>query len=253
MPDLRGKGVILTRAADQSAELAAQIESANGRCFLFPSLEIAAAPSEQVQGSLDALPDADINLFVSPNAVRYGLPYCNSGRVGAIGPATAAAIRAAGRDVDIVPDGGYDSEHLLMSDALADIEGQQIRIYRGQRGRELLGSTLAHRGAQVDYVSVYSRRCPDRDPSAVDNLIDDWNAGNVHAWVVMSVETLDNFLGLIGDAGTALAARTPLVSPAARVINEAADRLPGVFATLSDGTSPEELLDAIDAVMVYDD
>ena len=128
-----------------------------------------------------------------------------------------------------------------------------MRIVRGQSGRELLGATLAHRGANVDYLSVYARRRPAPDAKTITALLDAWSADQIHAWVIMSVETLTNFLELVGDAGAELARRTPLVSPASRVINEAGERLPGVFAAVADGTSPEALLDTIDSMMIYDD
>ena len=253
MPDLRGKGVLITRPAEQSRELVEAVEGAGGRAFVFPALEIVGCEQSDIDLSLESMRPPDVTLFVSPNAVRFGIRYAGRGRIGAIGPATAAAIEVAGRNVDIRPDGGYDSEHLLMSGALSDVDGKTIRIVRGQSGRELLGATLAHRGANVEYLSVYSRRCPDADAEQIATLLDAWSNDEIHAWVIMSVETLTNFLELVGDSGAELARRTPLVSPATRVINEAYERLPGVFAAVADGTSPDALLETIDAMMTYDD
>lgn len=253
MPELRGRGVLITRPEEQSRELVDIVESAGGRAIVFPALEIVGRDSADIDASLESMQAPDITLFVSPNAVRFGIDHCCGSRIGAIGPATAAAIESAGRSVDIRPDGGYDSEHLLMSDALSDVDGKTIRIVRGQSGRELLGATLEHRGAEVEYLSVYARRCPAPDSARVDALLETWSNDEIHAWVIMSVETLTNFLELVGDRGAELARRTPLVSPAARVINEANERLPGVFAAVADGTSPEALLETIDAMMIYDD
>ena len=245
--------MLITRPEEQSRELVDAVEGAGGRAFVYPALDIVARDNAGIETDLESMQPPDITLFVSPNAVRFGIDYGGDGRIGAIGPATAAAIEAGGRSVDIDPEGGYDSEHLLMSDALADVDGKTIRIIRGQSGRELLGATLAHRGANVEYLSVYSRDCPAPDEEKTAALLEAWSGDEIHAWVVMSVETLANFLELVGPAGAELATRTPLVSPASRVINEAYERLPGVFAAVADGTAPDALLETIDAMMIYDD
>lgn len=251
MPELGGQGVIVTRPADQQAELVDCIRAANGEPLCLAALEIAPRDPAAIRQDAERLDAPDITLFVSPNAVRYGLDFAG-GNVGAIGPGTAAAIRARDIPVDIVPEAGFNSEHLLESDALRDIAGKTIRIIRGQTGRELLGATLAHRGGHVDYLSVYERRCPQHDRAEVDALLDRWASGKIAAWTIMSVETLDNFLTLIGEKGRDLAARTPLVTPAERVLKEAEERLPGVFVALSAGTSAQALVDAVDGVIVHE-
>ncbi len=251
MPDLRSRSVLVTRPAGQSRPLEDAIRDAGGVPVSLPALEISARDSGDIAAELDKLPAADISLFVSPNAVAFGIDYA-TGRVGAIGPGTANAIREQGRSVDIVPQGGFNSEHLLMHDAFADIDGKAIRIIRGQSGRELLGSTLAHRGARVDYLSVYERRCPTHPEDRINKVLDNWVQDGFAAWTILSVETLDNFLAIVGEKGATLAAATPLVTPAERVLKEAEERLPGVFVALSHGTSAEEIVDAVDAVMVPD-
>lgn len=250
MPDLDGQRVLITRTADQAQPLVDAIKAANGTTRIFSALEIRGLPDDAIATSISTLPPADIHLFVSPNAVRFGLAHCREGLVGAIGPGTANAIRAAGGRVDIVPVGGFASEQLLEADALKSIEGKTIRIIRGQSGRELLGSTLAHRGARVDYVQVYERRVPEYSPEDIAALIGNWQSEGFAAWVVMSKETLDNCLALIGDDGEALARSTPLISPASRVIMEAEQRLPGILAVESDGVTPDAIVDAIDGVIV---
>ncbi len=245
--------MLVTRPEAQSAEMVDAITAAGGNAFEFPALEVLADDSADIEAALAAMQSPDITLFVSPNAVRFGVGYAGDGKIGAIGPATAAALERAGLTVDIRPEGGYDSEHLLMSDALSDIDGKTIRIIRGQSGRELLGSTLAHRGANVEYLSVYARHRPTADEAKTKALLSAWQNDEIHAWIVMSVETLDNFLSLVGDPGAELATQTPLVSPAARVINVANERLPGVYAAVADGTSPDALLETIDSMMIYDD
>jgi uroporphyrinogen-III synthase len=250
VPDLDGQQVLITRTADQAAPLVDAVQAAHGRARIFPALDIRGLQSDAICATIDALPPADIHLFVSPNAVRFGLEHCRSGLIGAIGPGTANAIRAAGARVDIVPSGGFASEHLLDAKELKSIEGKSIRIVRGQSGRELLGSTLAHRGARVDYVQVYERSIPEHTAEDIAALIAAWRSDGFAAWLAMSKETLDNFLTLIGHEGEQLAQTTPLISPASRVIMEAEERLPGIFAVETDGVTPDAIVDAIDGVIV---
>ncbi len=249
MAELAGRGVLITRPVAQSEELVTAIEAAGGEAVCLPALEIAGLDDTSVREQLANLPDADITLFVSPNAARYGVEYAQ-GLVGSIGPGTAGTLRELGHRVDIIPEGGYNSEHLLMTPALGDIDGKTIRIVRGESGRELLGQTLAHRGARVDYLSVYTRRRPEHPQALLDDVLSRWKSGGIDAWTIMSVETLDNFLAMTGEDGAALAARTPLVTPAERVLKEAEERLPGVFVALSQGTAADDLVDAVDGVIV---
>lgn len=250
VPDLGGRKVLVTRPSDQASALVREIEKANGVAVVFPALEVEGLSEQEIATVTRDLLPADIQLFVSPNAVRYGLASCNSGLLGAIGPGTANAIRDEGLQVGIVPNGGYNSEHLLDTPELTDVAGKSIRIVRGQSGRELLGSTLTHRGANVDYVQVYTRRAPSYTDSEVQRLLTDLSSGDYAAWTIMSAETLDNLLMILGETGTLALRELPLVSPASRVIIEAEERLPGILAVESDGFGPDAIVDAVDGVIV---
>ena len=165
--------MLVTRPEHQAGELLAAIEAASGSATAFPVLEIVSTPANDLQRDVDALPPADIVIFVSANAVRAGFAAFADGaaKVAAVGPATARAIQAAGGTVDIVPDDGFDSGHLLATPALQAVEGQSITIVRGQSGRELLAETLKHRGADVHYLGAYrraTRRIPEQDIAKVD-------------------------------------------------------------------------------------
>jgi uroporphyrinogen-III synthase len=244
---LAGRGVLVTRAAHQAGELAAAIEDAGGRALRFPVLEIHGRDPEILRADRASLPAPDIVVYASPNAVEHGFdPEADADAlVAAIGPATAEALAARGRAVDIRPAAGYDSEHLLAEKALVDVRGKSIRIVRGDRGRELLATTLRERGARVDYFSVYRRvpaRHTDEELAALERA---WRAGQVHVVTVMSVESLDNLLtSLPAYCRDALPA-TPLVTPSERVIQTAAARIPAVRTLLAPGPLPVDVLSAV--------
>lgn len=242
---LAGVGVLVTRPSHQAAELSAAIEAAGGHTILFPAIEIAPRSPQDVEAEVAGLVDPDIVIFISSNAVEHGLAWSGNGAIAAVGPATAAAIEAAARIVDIRPASGYDSESLLEEPALNDIDGKTIRIVRGNSGRELLANTLRERGASVDYLPVYARRVPEYSDDDVAALTRRWRDGDIDIVTVMSVESLRNLVSLLPESCRALLAKTPLVTPASRVIKEAIDRLPGCPATLAAGPGADEMLRAM--------
>ena len=242
---LPGVGVLVTRPSHQATELTAAIEAAGGRSILFPAIEIEPRSPQDVAVEVAGLVDPDIVVFVSSNAVEHGLAWSGDGAVAAVGPATAAAIEAAARIVDIRPARGFDSESLLEEPAMNDVSGKTIRIVRGNGGRELLADTLRERGASVDYLQVYTRRIPEYSDDEVAALTRHWRGGDIDIVTVMSVESLHNLVSLLPESCHALLAKTPLVTPAARVIKEPIDRLPGCPATLAAGPGAEEMLRAI--------
>ncbi len=244
---LAGVGVLVTRPAAQAGELVSAIEAAGGRPIAFPVIEIAPRDPQRIQADLSGRDDPDIAIFVSRNAVEHGLAWSGDAAIAAVGPATAAAIEGAARVVDIRPASGFDSESLLEEPALKDVRGKTVRIIRGNGGRELLATTLRERGANVDYLEVYARRMPDYAEPRIEAIGRQLESGEIGAVVVMSVESFDNLLALLGESWRGALATTRLVTPASRVIKEIEDRLPGCPATLADGPGADDIVRAIAA------
>lgn len=232
---LSGVGVLVTRPEHQSAELKYAIEAAGGQAFLFPAISIEQRAIADIESDLMALRDPDIVIFVSVNAVRYGLESVRDGQttVAAIGPATAEALEDAGVNVDIIPDGGFDSEQLLATEQLSKFSGTSILIVRGTSGREFLSETLRDRGATVEYLSVYdrSRYEPARDD--LENLEKSWRDGRINAVMVMSVASLHGLLEILPAYCIGQLPETRLVAPSARVIQTGIEKIPGITAILS--------------------
>jgi uroporphyrinogen-III synthase len=243
--ELAGVGVLVTRPEHQSAALVSAIEAAGGRPIIFPAIVVSPLDTLAVEAQAAELRDPDITIFVSTNAVLYGLDYGGAARIAAVGPATAAAIEAAGRTVDIRPQGGFDSEHLLAEPELNDVAGKVVRIIRGQSGRELLADTLRARGAVVEYLPVYSRRAPRPDTAALERLEATWCSGGIDAVTIMSVETMVNLVSLLPEACRNRLRQTLLVTPAERVIIEATKQFPGIPTALAEGISPIDIVHAI--------
>ena len=245
---LDGTSVLVTRPRFQAGELVTAIEAAGGTAFCFPVIDIAAVDSNVVAAAAAELARPDITVFVSRNAVEYGLEYTGGGKIAAIGPATSAAVEAAGHIVDIQSPDGFDSEHLLAEPALQSVEDRVVRIIRGNGGRELLATELRARGATVEYLAVYERRLPDVSPEMLAELESRWRQGDFAAVIVMSVQSLVNLAELLPDWCRHQLESTPLVTPAGRVLKEALDRYPASRPILASGPRPSQMVEAIIAL-----
>ena len=245
---LEGIGVLVTRPRTQAAELVSAIEQNGGTAFCFPVMDIAPLDQNSVTAEANALPRPDIAIFISRNAVEYGLNFTGGARIAVIGPATARAVRSAGRIVDIEPAGGYDSEHLLAEPAFQTIAGKQVRIIRGGKGRELLADELRARGAIVNYLSVYERRLPAVGPDMLDDIEARWRQGDIAVITVMSVQSLRNLIEMLPEWCRNQLESTPLVTPAGRVLKEALDRYPASRPILASGPQASEMVQAIIAL-----
>lgn len=242
---LHDVGILVTRPRAQATALVRTIEREGGRAIRFPVMEIKARAEDAIKDAVSTLPTPDIAVFASPNAVEHGLRHVGGGKMAAIGPATAAAIQAAGRIVDIFPASGYDSESLLDEPLLNNVVGKTVLIVRGNDGRELLADTLTERGATVNYLSVYDRFLAQCSPQLLADVESAWRKGEINAVTVMSVESLRNLITILPPWCSARLDSIRLVTPAARVIQEALDRYPQARPILATGPSAESMVRAM--------
>lgn len=232
---LAGIGVVVTRPVRQATAFAQQLAALGATPIVWPAIVILPpddpAPLARVHASLNAY---DLAFFVSANAAEYGAP--PAGRwpaqlvAYAPGPGTAAALAAVGIPDARIPATTYDSEGLLALPELARVAGKRAILFRGQGGRELLGGTLAQRGAIVESVSCYRRAAPSGDARG---LLDAFAEGRAHALTLTSAEGVDNLLRAAGEHGRALLARVPAFAPHPRIVEHA--RAAGLDARLTAG------------------
>lgn len=233
---LQDVGVIITRPARQAAGLAQTLAALGAAPIIVPAIIILApadaAALERVHASLARY---DIAIFVSANAVEYGVPDPRRwpGRLQtfAPGPGTAAALVAVGIADPVIPATSFDSEGLLALPALNAVSGKRVLIFRGEGGRNLLGDTLRARGADVDYVDCYRRAPPQ---TGGEGLAETLAAGRADALTLTSSEGLDNLCTLLrGDALRALQA-LPAFAPHPRIVEHA--RTKGFTAIATGGS-----------------
>jgi uroporphyrinogen-III synthase len=242
---LAGRGVLITRPEHQADELSNALEQQGATVIRFPTLQIVARDAATVAAEAAQLAKPDTVIFVSSNAVRHGIHLAGNARIAAIGPATAAAVAAAGRSVDVVAADGFDSEHLLALPEFAVCRGRTITIIRGQDGREMLADTLRDRGAQVNYLAAYERRAAVHTSESIAALAAQWQAGKIDVVTAMSVASFVQLFALLPHATRQLLARTRLVTPAARVLKQALHQFPDLPAILADGPDAAAMVQAI--------
>ncbi|MCX7626896.1 MAG: uroporphyrinogen-III synthase [Methylophilaceae bacterium] len=243
---LAGCGIVITRPQEQAGTLASLVRQAGGIPISFPLLEISPLDDYSVFDRIvDHLDDFDWAIFISSNAVQYGLPRVLSRRslpptlqCAALGPMTAAALKEFGIHRVLTPADRFDSESLLNLPELQAVAGQRCVIFRGTGGRDLLAQTLRARGATVEFAECYQRILPHRDAHGLESL---WHSGELHAVVVTSSEALRNLLALAGAAAWLRA--VPLIVNHPRIAEIAAAH--GLHAIAASGPGDTGLLQTL--------
>lgn len=244
MPALNGQGVLVTRPVLQQEPLVSALVEAGATVVSFPVIDIVPRAETVVETEASSLDPPDVTIFVSANAVQHGIAQAG-GKIAAIGPATARAIEAQGRTVDLKAESGFSSEDLLGIPELRQVAGRTIRIIRGSRGRELLATTLASRGANVQYLGVYDRRLPAYAPEEIQRLWQQWQDGSIDVIVLMSVESFTNLVALLPDEARVALNEARLVTPTARVLKEVEDQYPGADVTLAQAPDAGAIVEAV--------
>ena len=155
---LAGKRITVTRPLHQSGTMCQMLETRGAIPIEFPTIRIepASDPNPLLQ-ALSTLPSFDRVIFTSINGVAHTWkylqhPWPGSVRVAAIGPATAAALRARGVTPDFVP-----SEYIAeaLASGLESVQDQAILLPRASKARPALAQLLCAGGAQVTTVTAY--------------------------------------------------------------------------------------------------
>ncbi|MDR2174170.1 MAG: uroporphyrinogen-III synthase [Burkholderiales bacterium] len=204
---LNGVGVLVTRPLKQAHVFAKRLEQSGAAPIVLPTIEI--TPPQDMQPLLNArarLEAYDFVMFVSANAVEQALATLTHWpeKVTALAPGkgTAAALREAGvpDQAILMPLSRFDSEGLLELPMLQQMQGKRVLIFRGERGRELLGETLAARGAEVTRVTCYRRACPESDAANTAEFL--WpllQQNRLQAITLTAGEALDNLETMVGE------------------------------------------------------
>lgn len=252
---LAGIRIAVTRARPQSDALAEPLEGLGARVIPIPTIEVRNPDSwSALDHALARLSEFDFLVLTSVNGVQKLLErLAAAGRattelkhleVGAIGPATAAELRAASIRVDFVPK-RYRAEGLLEALEGRDLAGKRFLIPRAKVARDVVPRVLSGRGAHVEVVEAYQTGIPALDRSELKALLEP--APDLVTFT--SSSTAANFArlledcrepGLLSPGQVRAASIGPITSETARslgfeVVVEATEyTIPGLVASIRD-------------------
>ena len=207
--------VVLTRQRADSERLSQALQSEGFQTRVMPIMSIEAIPAAE-RLPAPAVSDDTLCIFISANAVRFGLPQLSPDMkrypdltVIAVGNKTRNALAAEGiyAQVPVLP----DSEGLLAMPALSAPNARDVLIVKGEGGRKLLASELARRGARGTEWSCYRRCWPDLDISGLAGI----SAGLI--FQASSGEMLSRLAELLAGEGQGDLFQSSIIVPSDRV------------------------------------
>lgn len=239
---LSGLTVIVTRPGQRAGGLVDRLVHAGARVIRFPLLGIEPLDTGKAgDDGLDCLADADLIVFLSQNAVDCALTslggelatLSHRTRIGAIGAATARALKSAAVRVQLSTPAPYTSETLLRSLAAEELAGRTVVLIAGEGGRETLRKGLESRGAVVRKLAVYRRIRPRYEARTIRDALVHPTPALV---LVSSGEALTHLIGFADVAGGLDLSEMPILVPSTRVAGMAASQGLGVVRPARDAT-----------------
>jgi uroporphyrinogen-III synthase len=217
-PPLWGVRILVGRARHQASALSAELRKLGAKVIAIPFIEIRKPKSFlPLDTALGNLRQYDWLILTSVNGVEFmwerlakvRTPAIGSFaadghlRVAAIGPATKKAIEQRGLKVDVVPD-EYVAESVVRS-LRRRVKGKRVLLVRAKVARDVIPSELRKAGAHVDVVEAYETVIPKTSRTRLRAALQEEKA-RPHVITFTSSSTVQNFLALMGNSRTHLAA-----------------------------------------------
>jgi uroporphyrinogen III methyltransferase/synthase len=202
---LRGKRVVITRAARQSVELVEKLGKLGATPILLPLVAFS-APEDYgpLDAALDRLEQFDWIIFTSENAVRAVVKRAGvrgnlrnvagrRSRAAAVGPTTATAAERAGFFVDYQ---ALSHSGVALANELGEkLRGQTIFLPRSDRANPDLPQLLRNYGAEVTEVIAYRTVTPvNLDEEKIAAVVN----AEVEAILFFSPTAVEHFVGIVG-------------------------------------------------------
>jgi len=173
---LAGLRVIVTRARDQAGALTLPLAERGAEVLEIPTIKI--APPSQLEDLMDALLGLnayDWLVFTSVNGVAAFFDYffkafddlrdIGGVRIAAVGPATAAQLKALHLKVDLMPEEALASKIVKAFKGYESLENLRICLLRAEVANPDLPKALEEMGAIVDDVPCYKTVPETEDPT----------------------------------------------------------------------------------------
>ncbi|WP_342436943.1 uroporphyrinogen-III C-methyltransferase [Paenibacillus sp. FSL L8-0436] len=208
---LFGKRIVVTRARSQASELVDRIEELGGEPYEFPVIETVmpegAEKKAKIADALGALSAYDWVFFTSANGVEFfwrhlaelkvDIRGLHRARIGAVGPATAAALAQRGLVAEELP-GVFQAEGLIEAFGSRLLPGQKVLLPRGDLAREWLPDKLRELELEVTEVDTYETVVTGEDDIELLKLLEE---KRIHAVTFTSSSTVRNFISILKRMG----------------------------------------------------
>lgn len=224
---LAGQVILLTRAEEQSRDVAEKLRADGAKPLFQPAILISPpADAEPLRNAIKNLEAYDWVVFSSSNGVQYFMQcLAETGgeagklaktRLAAVGPGTAAALEAYSLTAALVPE-VFRAEELVEALIVEskNIPSPRFLLIRASRGREVLGERLTAAGGRVTQVTAYTSQ--DLTPESAawkPEILAEMQAGRVDWVTVTSSAIAQSVVRLYGEAlrKTRLVSISPLTS-----------------------------------------
>ncbi len=156
--NLAGRRIVITRPEADATRLADRLRALGAVPIVAPAIRIEFTDPPELDGALANLAGYHWIIFTSRSGVEavFRRTTALAGpKVAAIGPATAAILRARGVEPDLVPE-EYVAEAIL--EALGEVRGLRFLLPRADIAREALVDGLERGGAVVHEIAAYRTR-----------------------------------------------------------------------------------------------
>jgi len=202
---LFGRRILVTRSRHQASALSQLLAERGALPVEWPTIEIQPIKeNRELDQAISRLDSYNWLIFTSTNGVdaffRHLTGKGQDGRalkglkLGAIGPATTAALERWGLQPDFVPK-RYTTENIVSGLKEHGLAGQRILLARAEEVPPELVQGLARLGAEVHQVAVY-RTVPARDMSSAKEML---RKGDIDVITFASSSTVRNLVALMGE------------------------------------------------------
>jgi uroporphyrinogen III methyltransferase/synthase len=212
---LFGKRVLVTRSRTQASKLSGQLRDLGAQPVELPTIDIAPLENtSELDSALDRLAAFKWVIFTSANAVETVLRQLNAQRrdsrafagisVGAIGPATAVALKDHGLVADFIPATSVSEAVVQELSQRYNWNDVSVLLPGADIGRDALAQGLAGLGATVEQVSAYRTVEAQDAGSAAVAAIEE----GIDIVTFTSSSTVKNLMSALSNDGRVLTAST---------------------------------------------
>ncbi len=196
-----GKRVVVTRTRKQASQLSSRLTERGAEVLEIPTIRV--EPSEDRQAVIDVLMELNSYnwlVFTSPNGVDMffdmffkafpDLRDLGGVRIAAVGPATAAKLKALHLTVDVMPEKYLTTEVAKAINEYESLENLKVLLMRAKVANPDLPKQLVALGAIVDDVACYQTVMETED---LTGHAEDFAENGADAITFTSSSTVENF------------------------------------------------------------